>query len=125
MQKARGEILVFRRGHIPGASGPSDEEKPPATLRERGAGAEKTEKNSHIGNALSSLKGSSGAAFSWNNLSYEIKTKKGSKSLLYDLEGWVMPGTLTALMVNGPFLVSTAATDLLDRAHQDRAKRPF
>ncbi len=39
------------------------------------------------------------AAFLWNNLSYDIKLKKGSQQLLDDLEGWIMPGSLTALMV--------------------------
>ncbi|KAF4633639.1 hypothetical protein G7Y89_g4480 [Cudoniella acicularis] len=38
------------------------------------------------------------AAFLWDSLSYEVKTKAGTVRVLDDLEGWIKPGTLTALM---------------------------
>jgi len=34
----------------------------------------------------------------WNKLCYDIKVKKGRKRILHDIEGYIKPGTLTALM---------------------------
>lgn len=34
----------------------------------------------------------------WQSLNYELPTKEGPKQLLTDVNGWVKPGTLTALM---------------------------
>lgn len=40
------------------------------------------------------------SVFHWNNLSYEVKVGKGkTKTILDHIQGWVVPGTLTALMV--------------------------
>ncbi|CAO2657983.1 Nn.00g072430.m01.CDS01 [Neocucurbitaria sp. VM-36] len=36
--------------------------------------------------------------FSWKNLSYDVEIKGGTRRLLSDVEGFVEPGTLTALM---------------------------
>ncbi|KAI1467619.1 P-loop containing nucleoside triphosphate hydrolase protein [Daldinia caldariorum] len=39
------------------------------------------------------------SVFHWNNLSYEVKVGKGkTKTILDNIQGWVVPGTLTALM---------------------------
>ena len=38
------------------------------------------------------------ATFLWDKLCYEVKTKDGTKRLLEDVDGWIKPGTLTALM---------------------------
>ncbi|KAI0517757.1 ABC-2 type transporter-domain-containing protein [Xylaria bambusicola] len=47
--------------------------------------------------APSILKQSS--VFHWNSLTYEVKVGKGkTKKILDDIQGWVKPGTLTALM---------------------------
>lgn len=38
--------------------------------------------------------------FHWSDLSYEIKTgKNDTRRILNSIDGWVQPGTLTALMV--------------------------
>lgn len=40
------------------------------------------------------------SVFHWNNLTYEVRVSKGkTKTILDDIQGWVVPGTLTALMV--------------------------
>ncbi|KAJ5640919.1 hypothetical protein N7528_000544 [Penicillium herquei] len=36
--------------------------------------------------------------FSWKSLNYDIPVKEGTRRLLDDVNGWVKPGTLTALM---------------------------
>ena len=38
------------------------------------------------------------ATFVWDNLCYDVKIKGGSRRLLDNVEGWVGPGALTALM---------------------------
>lgn len=43
------------------------------------------------------------ATFLWENLSYEVPIKHGQKKILEGIEGWINPGTLTALIV-GPLL---------------------
>lgn len=51
----------------------------------------------------SSTEGESGlnkseAVFHWRNLCYDIKIKKEDRRILNNVDGWVKPGTLTALM---------------------------
>lgn len=38
------------------------------------------------------------ATFLWHNISCDVKTKGDSRRLLNDVDGWIKPGTLTALM---------------------------
>ena len=38
------------------------------------------------------------ATFHWSDITYDIKVKGGSRRLLNMIDGWVKPGTLTALM---------------------------
>ncbi|CAG8198303.1 unnamed protein product [Penicillium salamii] len=38
------------------------------------------------------------SVFTWKNLSYTVKTPSGPQLLLDNVQGWVKPGTLTALM---------------------------
>lgn len=35
----------------------------------------------------------------WEDLAYDIETPSGTRSILQNVDGWVKPGTLTALMV--------------------------
>ncbi len=40
------------------------------------------------------------AIFSWEDVCYEVKIKKETRRILDHADGWVKPGTLTALMVS-------------------------
>lgn len=40
------------------------------------------------------------AVFSWRDVVYDIKIKKEPRRILDHVDGWVKPGTLTALMVS-------------------------
>jgi len=40
------------------------------------------------------------AVFHWSKVDYSIQIKKKKRQILQDVEGWVRPGSLTALMVN-------------------------
>lgn len=51
--------------------------------------------------------------FSWRAISYDIPVKGGTRRLLEDVNGWVKPGTLTALMVGGHLSQETSLFELL------------
>lgn len=93
-KKSKGEILVFRRGHIPAAltkSTPDDAEA---------AGAhEKTpmERDQAQDNAANIIQRQE-AIFQWRDVCYDIKIKSETRRILDHVSGWVKPGTLTALM---------------------------
>ncbi|KAF1849694.1 pleiotropic drug resistance protein, ABC superfamily [Cucurbitaria berberidis CBS 394.84] len=50
------------------------------------------------------------STFQWSDLNYKVKLKNGSRHILKDVEGWVKPGTLTALMG----VTGAGKTSLLD-----------
>ncbi|KEY68896.1 hypothetical protein S7711_03828 [Stachybotrys chartarum IBT 7711] len=93
-KKSKGEVLVFRRGHIPAnSSSKGDVEAAvsgPVTI---------AEKNSRSGNESDdgAIQGST-SVFHWNNVCYDIKIKGEPRRILDNVDGWVKPGTLTALM---------------------------
>ena len=45
----------------------------------------------------------SNAVFHWDGISYDIKMKDKTRRLLDEVDGWVKPGTLTALMVSDQY----------------------
>ncbi|EOD52405.1 putative abc transporter cdr4 protein [Neofusicoccum parvum UCRNP2] len=87
-KRPKGEVLVFRRGHGPGRPrGLNDIEM---ASRQRG---------SIIGDpgAAAAIKKQT-SIFHWQSLCYDIKSADGQKRLLDNVDGWIKPGTLTALM---------------------------
>ena len=91
-KKSKGEVLVFRRGHAPAAVTGKN-----ADDLEAGAGnevnAQKTEKQD-----VSDVIQKQTAIFQWHNVCYDIKIKNETRRILDNVDGWVKPGTLTALM---------------------------
>jgi len=93
-KKSKGEVLVFRRGFIPkSATHGSDIETclpgPASAVLEKHAGYESSQ--------VCSFKGSTGV-FHWSNVCYDIKIKGKTRRILDSVDGWIKPGTLTALM---------------------------
>lgn len=92
-KKSKGEVLVFRRGHQPAAL----TKNTPDDLEASGAAPAVLEKH---------VKGDDGTAhiqrqtaiFHWEDICYDIKIKKEERRILDHVDGWVKPGTLTALM---------------------------
>lgn len=89
-QRSKGEVLIFRRGHLskdldeevqsqpmPGASQDKYQMRRPECTKE------------NISHA---------ATFVWDSLDYEINVNGTARKILMDVEGWIKPGTLTALM---------------------------
>ena len=91
--RSKGEVLLFRRGMVPAVTGQIDEEgnvddRPTA----EGAVLQKT--NTEIPATIQKQT----AIFQWQAVNYDIKIKSEGRRLLDDVDGWVKPGTLTALM---------------------------
>ncbi|KXT06963.1 hypothetical protein AC578_7244 [Pseudocercospora eumusae] len=92
-KKSKGEVLVFQRGHIPRA------------LKEKAKDEESVDENKR--NALAKTQSYTEATdiiqkqtaiFSWKDVCYDIKIKSEERRILDHVDGWVKPGTLTALM---------------------------
>ncbi len=90
-QKSKGEVLLFRRGHQPNIPrGEADPENP-----SQPAGAPKTEEPAHQNSAKIQRQT---AVFHWEDVCYDIKIKGQPRRILDHVDGWVKPGTCTALM---------------------------
>lgn len=96
-KKSKGEVLVFRRGYKPAQfkERKGDDEEgmmrvgPTATNERATAGSD--------GKETGALQAST-SVFHWNNVCYDIKIKSEHRRILDNVDGWVKPGTLTALM---------------------------
>ncbi|OQD77479.1 hypothetical protein PENDEC_c002G04133 [Penicillium decumbens] len=84
---SKGEVLLFRRGRQPKAQAPDSETTADATYRaeEKGEGS-----GANIQRQT--------AIFQWQDLCYDIKIKAEERRILDHVNGWVKPGTATALM---------------------------
>ncbi|KAE8152303.1 ABC-2 type transporter-domain-containing protein [Aspergillus avenaceus] len=88
-QKSKGEVLLFRRGHQPrNASGKGDVESPGSSV------AAKTEESPQTAANIQRQT----AIFQWEDVCYDIKIKGEPRRILDHVDGWVKPGTCTALM---------------------------
>ncbi|CAG8274635.1 unnamed protein product [Penicillium salamii] len=84
---SKGEVLLFRRGNQPKASKGDAETTPDSTYRAE-ENAERAGANIQRQTAI----------FQWQDLSYDIKIKNEDRRILDNVNGWVKPGTATALM---------------------------
>lgn len=89
-KKSKGEVLVFRRGQIPPSVG-ADEES-------AGGSKQVVEKGMGIQRDVSAVIARQTAIFHWEDMCYDIKIKGQDRRILDHVDGWVKPGTLTALM---------------------------
>ncbi|KAJ5630294.1 ABC multidrug transporter A-2 [Penicillium longicatenatum] len=99
---SKGEILVFPRGKIPAfvnKARSSDSETGLAEKEHIG------EPQGHTANLAKQT-----AIFHWENVCYDIKIKGKPRRILDGVDGWVKPGTLTALMG----VTGAGKTSLLD-----------
>lgn len=92
--RSKGEVLLFRRGHVPvKAKRPADEEASGDMQMQKEVVGE-------VGvpeKAVAAIQAQT-AIFHWEDLVYDIKIKGEPRRLLDHIDGWVKPGTLTALM---------------------------
>ncbi|KAJ5658792.1 ABC multidrug transporter C [Penicillium longicatenatum] len=89
--KSKGEVLLFRRGQAPKNIGTEDIES-----TEIVGPAEKT--NETGSQEVSAAIQRQTAIFQWQDVCYDIKIKGEERRILDHVDGWVKPGTCTALM---------------------------
>jgi len=98
-KKSKGEILVYPKGQIPAAL----IENTPHDAESNGSGKTKaaalaSEKQGEKGGADDTIIQRQTSIFSWKDVVYDIKINKETMRILDHVDGWVKPGTLTALM---------------------------
>jgi ABC-type multidrug transport system fused ATPase/permease subunit len=106
-KKSKGEVLLFRRGQVPdlGLKKPDEE----SHVEDRVTTEAALTRTKTVPDAPPSIQKQT-AVFHWDSVNYDIKIKKETRRLLNEVDGWVRPGTLTALMgVSG-----SGKTTLLD-----------
>lgn len=91
-RKSKGEVLLFRRGHAP-----SQLKEKTSDIEGGGNAVTKVEKSSTNVNVAAVIKKQT-AIFQWEDVCYDIKIKGEPRRILDHVDGWVKPGTLTALM---------------------------
>lgn len=91
-KKSKGEVLVFPRGYRPTVLAEKRSSDVEAGNRESGLQIEKE------ANRLSGMIQKQTAIFQWKDVCYDIKIKGETRRILNHVDGWVKPGTMTALM---------------------------
>lgn len=89
MEKMNGEILLFQRGHKPLHKRQKHLEIYSSTDAHRYGGN---------GDPITKIQRQT-STFQWKDICLDIKTRDGTRRILDHVDGWVKPGTLTALMV--------------------------
>ncbi|KAJ5627684.1 ABC multidrug transporter C [Penicillium lividum] len=87
--KSKGEVLLFRRGQTPKHAESGDVESSQVV-----SPAEKTNADPEVSAAIQRQT----AIFQWQDVCYDIKIKSEERRILDHVDGWVKPGTCTALM---------------------------
>jgi ATP-binding cassette subfamily G (WHITE) protein 2 (PDR) len=91
---SKGEVLLFRRGHVPDLELKFDEQAlADGRLNTAILALEKVVPGSPVNIQKQT------AIFHWDSVSYDIKIENGLRRLLDEVDGWIVPGRLTALMV--------------------------
>lgn len=92
-------MLVYPRGQIPVDL--SDKSANDTESQATRVSAQDIEQSTDNNGADASIIQRQTAIFSWKDVVYDIKIKGEPRRILDHVDGWVKPGTLTALMVSG------------------------
>ncbi|KAH7142059.1 ABC-2 type transporter-domain-containing protein [Dactylonectria macrodidyma] len=116
-KKSKGEVLVFRRGYKPAQfkEGKSDAEagvQISAGARATTAQTDEEKTSDHVAGCIPET----ASVFHWRNVCYDVKIKSETRRILDHVDGWVKPGTLTALMGVSGAGKTTLLDCLADRA---------
>jgi ATP-binding cassette, subfamily G (WHITE), member 2, SNQ2 len=103
--KGGGAVTIFKRGQVPSAIEKSIENAESLEDEETGKMNKKGSPSDSTSPAEEKRDPSEGvvrneAIFTWQNVNYTIPYQKGQRKLLQDVQGYVKPGKLTALMVS-------------------------
>ncbi|KAH7185932.1 ABC-2 type transporter-domain-containing protein [Fusarium flagelliforme] len=101
-KKSKGEVLVYRRGHKPAAVANAEKKHsdPEAAMAHIGpmVTAERTRSRASGTKQAGGMLQEQTSVFQWHDVCYEVKIKDETRQILNNVDGWVKPGTLTALM---------------------------
>jgi ABC-type multidrug transport system ATPase subunit len=101
---SKGEILVYPRGKIPAFAKNVRKDDPEEVIA-----SEKGAVSSESGDTTAAIARQT-SIFHWENVCFDIKIHGTSRRILDNVDGWVKPGTLTALMG----VTGAGKTSLLD-----------
>lgn len=94
-QRSNGEVLVFRRGKAQQARAKryqgDEEQMPSSVVQSKNLADDEPEIITGVEKQTS--------IFHWENVTYDINIKGEPRRILDHVDGWIQPGTLTALMV--------------------------
>ena len=96
-ERSKGEVLVFRRGRLQQLKAKRvivDEE----TGERSASDVTRSEKLDSGDSAVAAEKQTS--VFHWESVCYEVQSKSETRVILDNVDGWIKPGSLTALMVS-------------------------
>lgn len=96
-KKSKGEVLVYRRGHKPAAVKHAEKKQRDPEAAMSNIGPVVTNERSRGGKEGGLLLEQT-SVFQWHDVCYDIKVKGEARRILDHVDGWVKPGTLTALM---------------------------
>jgi ATP-binding cassette subfamily G (WHITE) protein 2 (PDR) len=104
-KRPKGEVLLFRRGHrsalhddVESSSAHVISQSPtrfPKSPAEGSVAGDDLTPSNEVSVAIQKQT----AVFQWKDICFDIKVKKELRRILDHIDGWVKPGTLTALMV--------------------------
>lgn len=97
-ERSKGEVLVFTRKAVSRKcreKGSNDAETGRPARASQGQTGSSSDPNDSIAGVEKQTK-----VFHWKDICYDIKIKAERRRILDNVDGWVRPGTLTALMVS-------------------------
>ncbi|KAL2015963.1 hypothetical protein VTK56DRAFT_4498 [Thermocarpiscus australiensis] len=97
-KKSRGEVLVFRRGHKPASFKENKGDAESGGVPVAAPAAKDTASDGQSSDKEAGMLQKQTSVFHWSNVCYEVKVKGETRQILDHVDGWVKPGTLTALM---------------------------
>jgi hypothetical protein len=100
-EHSKGEVLIYRRGHPPPSKAKSSEDEESQAATTRGINTPTTLVDADESSSSPNIQQQT-AIFHWKDVCYNISIKGKNRVILDHVDGWVKPGTLTALMVSLP-----------------------
>lgn len=95
-KKSKGEVLVFRRGQKPAFL--KDQSSDTEGAKPVGGSAIVARSDPSDSDKEAAFIQRQTSVFHWKDVCYEVDIKKETRKILDHVDGWVKPGTLTALM---------------------------
>lgn len=89
-EKSKGEVLVYQRGRMPTELKRKHDIESGTSEKPKGDSSDKDKVSIQRQTSI----------VSWKDVVYDIKIKGQDRRILDHVDGWVKPGTLTALMVS-------------------------